>query len=124
MMRPNDPSRTSGSRSQRIVSIAEQILCGQLGLLEGSIQLTQLGQQIDRETNTTCFVSYPEEFNIFAVIASDADSFPMGEWRRHWNPKALAEQDKEKKEHEQFYQEEAYAACQNLMDKYKTESEG
>lgn len=111
-------------RSQRIVSIAEQILRGELGLLEGSTQLADLGYQIDRETNTTYLISGSEEFSIFYVVASNANAFPTGEWRRHWNPKALAKKDKSKKEYEQFYQEEAYAACRNLIDKYKAEGEG
>jgi len=118
-MQSNTSSQGSEFRSRRIASIAEQILQGQLGLLEGSIQLAELGQQIDRETNATCLVSQPEEFNVFAVVASDAHKFPVGEWRRHWNPKALVERDQEKKQHEQLYQQEAYAACRNLIDKYK-----
>lgn len=110
-------------RRQRIVNIAQQVLLGQVEILEGALSLEELALQIDREENTSCLVSYPEEFNIFAVIASDADRFPTGEARKYWNPSKLAERDKEKDDHEQFYKEEAFAACRRLISKYQNDGE-
>lgn len=54
-------------------------------------------------------------FHMFILIDSEADHLPSGETRKLWANNALEKCDKELKEIYDFYRNDLFAACNNLI---------
>jgi len=99
---------------QRIISTAQAILDGTVGIIEGSVAMSRISHQavaVWHEDN---------EFRIFGLISSETDHLPTGSARQYWNPVALAREDKEIAEIEDDIRNDVLTACRNLIERFKT----
>jgi hypothetical protein len=92
--------------------IAESILSGKTGIIEGARALTVISHKLDSvETDT--------DFLIFKAIASETDHLPVGKERELWANSALQEKDIEIKQAENYREENIFSACRVLIEKWK-----
>ncbi len=97
-------------QSQRVVKLATQILREELGVIEGVRQLTR---HLNRNENL-------EDEDILSLIGVDSqsDHLPIGDVRKHWDPKALEEKDQEIAEFEADFKDTVFETCKRLIKKY------
>jgi hypothetical protein len=96
--------------SRKIVTAAQTILPGELGVIAGARQLCSLGHQVGAHDDA--------DFTFFVAIDSETDHLPIGEVRQHWNREALRAKDTEIASFESFYREQAFEICRRLIEKY------
>lgn len=96
-----------------VAKVAESILNGKTGIIEGARHLIALSYKLDS-------VEHDTDFLTFAEIASETDHLPIGEERKWWAESALQEKDKEIRQVELYYKEKAFAACRALVKKSGT----
>jgi hypothetical protein len=96
--------------SRKVVTAAQSILSGELGVIAGARQLCGLGHQIGADRDP--------DFTFFVAIESESDHLPIGEVRQHWNQEALRVKDEEIASFEAFYREQAFEICQRLIERY------
>lgn len=96
---------------QKVVRLATQILKEELGIIEGVRQLTR---HLNRNENL-------EDQDVLFLIGTDSESdhLPVGHARKHWDPKALKEKDREIAEFEADCKNEVFAICKRLIRKYR-----
>ncbi len=99
---------------ERVVAIAEAILAGRVGIIEGSRALGSLRHDVTDEP-------FDPDFITFVAIGSDTDHLPVGVVREKWADSALAKKDKEIKKAEDFYRESALNGCRVLIERFETE---
>ena len=68
---------------KRVGALAFGMLNGEVGFLEGSIELASLRHEAAVEENDS-------DFMVFVVIASETDSLPIGTPKKLWSEEALA----------------------------------
>lgn len=95
----------------KIVAICEEILAGKIGIIAGSRSLVSLHFQL--------FEKDDSDFSVFRLIDSDTDHLPVDEERKNWSIKALERKDEEIKEHESFYEDMAFTACKELIERFE-----
>jgi hypothetical protein len=95
----------------RVVAIAEGILDGKIGIIEGSRILAGLRLKVSGD-------SFDPDFIDFVAIASETDHLPVGPVRKEWAPDSLAKKDVEMKDTEDFYRERTLAACKKLIQRF------
>ena len=96
--------------SAKIRALAQSILSGELGVVEGSRHLAKLGFEVGAEDDP--------RFIFFVGVDSETDHLPLGEVRHHWSPDALLAKDEELKSFEISVRERAFEICRSLIDKY------
>jgi hypothetical protein len=69
------------------LAAAQAVLDGKLGAIEGSRALANYAHDIVPNW------SADPDFVVFGAIASETDDVLIGETRRYWSPRALAESD-------------------------------
>jgi hypothetical protein len=94
------------------VKVAENILSGKIGIIEGARELTAISYKLDSvETET--------DFLVFIATASETDHLPVGKERQFWAKSALQEKDIEIKQAENYHKENIFSACRVLLEKWK-----
>ena len=83
-------------------------------LLDGTIPLVEACRKIQRPLEQLG-LSDDEDFLIFVGIDSEADRYPFGPERCHWNKDVLAKLEPEMREFEQFYRDSAEEACRAVL---------
>jgi len=99
---------------RRIVETAEQVLNNSICVTEGSRQLVPLWYLAELPND--------DSFNLFRMIESETELFPLGTLRQQWNTDALAVLDSQREEYEKGVRAQALRSCQALIDTYKTAS--
>ena len=97
-----------------MVAIAEAMLAGRVGIIEGSCKLSALRYDVTDE-------QFDPDFVTFVSIDSDADHLPVGVVREKWAEGALAEKDTEIERFEDFYRESALDGCRALVQRFEKE---
>lgn len=96
-----------------VVAAARVILDGTLGVVEGSRRIAWLRHDVDPTQEDEHLLS-------IAGIESQTDHLPIGDWRREWDPEALARFDAEREECERFFRDQAMEACRAIVSRYAT----
>jgi hypothetical protein len=102
----NDTQNRARAKSQ-ILSLAKQLLAGQLGVIAASRELSPLRHQVEAELT--------EVLVVFTGIDSETDALPIGEVRQHWSAESLVRTDHEITEAETFYRDTAIEAATRLL---------
>jgi len=100
------------SNIKRMIEIAESILSGETGIIEGSRELASLSRGVEQAL-------LQEDILTFVGIDSQTDHLPIGTQRTHWNAEALKNKDIEIAECEAFFREQAYTDCFSLLQHFK-----
>lgn len=94
-----------------VVSTAERILDGSLGITEGARLLNGLRHQVRAWDD--------KDFLVFTAIVSETDAFPLGDVRQYWNADALAREDAKREVVEAEAKPLAEPAAKALIRKYE-----
>src|SRR6266478_1920374 len=85
---------------QSVVSVAEQILSHELGIIEGARKLCSLRFDVRAEND--------KDFIFFVGVESETDHLPVGKTQVHWKPTALKEKKEEIEKFEKAISEKAF----------------
>ena len=98
------------SYEDRIVDLAQRMLSGDVGLVEGSRQLVYVFGQLDER----------DEDLLAPIIAveSETEDFPLGEARNHWSEEALKRKDAEVADYLREVKVKILGACEALVQRY------
>ena len=96
-----------GARKIRVLSLAKQLLAGQLGVIAAARALAPLRHDAEPELS--------EMLLVFTGIDSETDNLPVGEVRQHWRAEALEGKDREITEAEELYRDSAMKAATSLV---------
>lgn len=96
---------------QKLVGIAQSMLDGKLGIIEGSRRLAGLWRGAGIEPLDPDIVP-------FIGIDSETDHLPVGDIRGRWNAEALARKDREIAASEAHYRDYALSACSRLVTRF------
>jgi hypothetical protein len=100
------------NQQAKVVEIASKMIDGQIGIIDGSRQLSGLYHSVSN-------LSFDEDFIVFVAINSETDNLPIGSERQYWADSALAMKDEEIKNAELLYKEHALAACKKLIERFR-----
>ena len=100
------------SASYRAIVLADQLIAGQIGVIEASRALSSLRFEFD--------VPLIELFQPFVAIDSETDDLPVGHVRREWDGAALASKDVQTAKYESENRPVAIEACKNLIDRLRS----
>jgi hypothetical protein len=104
------------SPQERIVEIASAMLRGELGVIEGTRLLRELGFRVSS-------LDHDPDFIPFIGIDSMTDHLPIGDKQRYlWAPDALARKDLEIQAADAYWREKAFTACRRLLDRFSSTS--
>jgi len=95
----------------RIVDLAQAMLDGAVGIIEGSRRLNDLRGALGIDHLDDDFVG-------FLAIESETDHLPVGDVRRLWNREALVEKDRQVDAAERHYRDRAFEDCRKLMARF------
>jgi hypothetical protein len=107
---PGDDQHDSVGRRRaksQILSLAKQLLTGQLGVIAASRELSPLRHEVESELAGVLVV--------FTAIDSETDALPIGEVRQHWSQEALERKDREITDAEEHYRDTAMEAATRLL---------
>ena len=107
---PYDLTYLEGQRKQ-VVTIAQDILSGKKGVIEGARLLARLGPTVTRDDRDPDFLP-------FVAIDTETDGLPLGKERELWANSALLEKDKEIQREEEFQREKVFAACRIIIERF------
>ncbi len=97
--------------SQAIVHTAQAILKRELGIIEGARKLSSYRFKVKAKDD--------KDFIFFVGLDSETDQLPIGDVLRQWNPDVLKQKKAEIEGYERSIEQEAFAACNNLITKYR-----
>lgn len=104
-------NQTEVSRARReVVLVAQRMLSGHCGIVEGARQLSGLAHRLAAE--------HDPNFTFFIGVDSETDHLPIGDVRQRWAADALRKKDEELRSLEGFFRADALHACQNLILKF------
>jgi hypothetical protein len=110
MRHPNDEREIERQR-RAMARLAEEILRGDVGVLDGARRMLQFG-------STAGLGEFDPDLITFVEIDSREDHLPIGRVRQLWDAEALARKDKEITEAEAFHCPAAFAACDSLIRRF------
>jgi hypothetical protein len=92
-----------------VLTIARQIVAGDVDPLEGCRAMVHLGAKLaDRDRDDP-------DFLVLRGIESETDHFPMGLVRKHWDVGALTEQDRKRAEYIERNRAQLIEACWSVI---------
>ena len=95
-----------------IVSIARRIVAKEIDPLLGCrLIVRHQGSLLDVERQDPSLL-------VLVGVESETDHFPLGEVRSHWDPSALAQQDRQRAEYLQRVEKDVLDACRAIIVKY------
>jgi len=98
---------------RQVVETAEAMLNGQISFLLGARHLASLRFDVDVSGDDADFLT-------FVGIASETDSFPLGEIRKQWSTEALARLEKDIQYAEAWAVGFGSEACKSLITRFAT----
>jgi hypothetical protein len=100
------------SPQTQIAVVAEGMLSGKVGLVDGCRQLMKLSNRLD-ENSEGLFIP-------IVAVESETDDLPLGEARSVWSAEALARKDAEASTYLCQVREVVLEACEVLVKRYAT----
>ena len=101
----------------KIVAICEAMLKEEIGVIAGSRRLHRLGFEFC-EVEDEELVQHDKDFLTFIAVDSETNHLPVDWERQNWSVEALARNDKEIAEAEALYQDDGFAACRKLIERF------
>jgi hypothetical protein len=98
---------------RQALQVAQAVLDGELGVIEGCRALADYAHDIVPDWGIDA------DFVIFGAVASDTDDLPLGECRRFWSARALAEADAKLDAITIAVANEVRAACVNVIARFR-----
>ena len=98
---------------QKAVAVAEAILRGELGVLEGARQLASLGHDLVDDWRVD------PDFLVVGVLDSQTDHLPVGKVRNLWDPASLAAKDTLIQRIESESRHDVEQACRNIVSRFR-----
>jgi hypothetical protein len=95
-----------------VLTVARQIVAGEIDPLEGCRAIVHVGVDLRTEDRDD------PDFLILRGIESETDHFPMGVVRQQWDEIALAEQDRLRAAYLERNRESLIEACWSIIRKY------
>jgi hypothetical protein len=108
------PELIVAANRQKVASVAQDILDGRIGIIEGSRRLNSLRHRIDVD-------EFDPDLLTFVVVESETDALPVGDVRRQWASDALAKKDVEIAAAEAFYRKDVLESCSRLVARFAPE---
>jgi len=105
-----------GSPQKFAVDVAKKVLSGEVGIVEGSVRLSQLAHAV-----VPRWVDDPD-FVVFGVLSSETDHLPTGSVRQYWSARALAEADVQLARIESNTKEDVERACRNIVERFSDQT--
>jgi len=100
---------------QKVVAISQQLLAGQIGVIDAARQIDSLrGDRVAVD-------EFDPDFVTFLAIDSETDDLPVGTTRERWAADALAEKDVEIARCEELYRTPALEAASRLVARFADE---
>lgn len=96
---------------KRVGAVAFGMLSGEVGFIEGAIELASLRHEAAVEENDSDFMT-------FVVIASETDSLPIATTRELWSKEALARHQPEIDAAIVWAKKIGLAACESLVRRF------
>ena len=91
---------------------AQTIITGQLGILEGCIDLAALSHEIVPDWRID------PDFVVFGAVASETHDWPFGEVRKLWSDNALAKADAAAARLAERWRVKVLRACENILRRF------
>ena len=96
---------------RKVRALAQRIIDGQVGVIEGSIQMGAF--------QTWLHATEDKDFKVFRAVYSDSTDLPIGDVRKFWDPTALNKKDQMIHEVEERYRRSVIEAAQRIKEKYE-----
>ena len=109
------PENIVTENRQQVAAIAQAMLDGRVGIIEGSRQLASLSHRI-------AVAEFDPDFTPFIGIASETSHLPVGAERQLWAADALARKDIEIHAAEEHWREWALATCRRVLERFPVSS--
>jgi hypothetical protein len=100
---------------QAAVACATAVLEGRLGVLEGCKLLSDLAHSLVASWFDD------DDFLVFGGLADESDALPTGTARQYWSAEALEREDLEIARYEALVRDQGFAACRNVVARFKEE---
>lgn len=100
----------SESEIHEIVSVANNILEGNIGSIEASRKLIALFYDAGLDND--------DDLAVFKALDSQTDHLPINKLRENYSSERLEEIDEEVKQYENFYRDAVMKASRNIIEKY------
>ena len=94
----------------KIVVICEAIKSEKISIIAASRILNSIRFELSEEND--------EDFMFFVRVDSETDHLPVDWERKNWNKEALERKDREIEKYELFYKDEAFSACEKLIERF------
>jgi hypothetical protein len=101
---------------EKMASIANGVLGGEIGLWEGTRQLAHLSRSLSEAE-----ASDPNVL-VFVGVDSELDDFPIGSARERWAAEALADKDRQRDEYLRRARVAIESACRAIVARYSGSS--
>lgn len=92
--------------------MAQAVVAGEIGIIEGSVRLASLAHDIVPNWVDA------EDCVVFGALSSETDHLPTGSARQYWSATALAGADVEIARIEQDAREGVLRACTNVIKRF------
>ncbi len=98
------------STQTQIAAVAQGMLCGDIGIVDGCRQLVRLYCRLDEGVD--------ELFALIVAVESETEDLPLGEARSQWSEEALSRKDAEVNAYIGQVREVVLEACEALVQRY------
>lgn len=104
---------TADRSAQRLaVEIAEKVLSGEIGVIEGAVRLASVAYDAVEDWRID------SDFVVFGGLASETDHLPSGSARQYWSRAALAEADLDIARIENHARADVFRACSSVIKRF------
>lgn len=98
---------------RRAIAVAEAILRGDVGIIEGARQLSALAHDLVEDWRVD------PDFLVMGALDSETDHLPVGKARELWDPGALKEKDALVQRIEAEARHNVEQACRNIIRRFR-----
>jgi hypothetical protein len=98
-------------RCRKVRALAGRIILGEVGVIEGSRQMTVYSHWLHAHDDP--------DFNVFVALDDEATHLPIGKVRSKWDPTSLIAKDQEIASLEARYRDKVVVASTRIREKYE-----
>jgi GH43 family beta-xylosidase len=103
------------TQRRRVAELAQQIIAGEIDVLDGSWQIAALRFEVEIEDRDQDFIP-------FVVVESETDHLPIGAEALNWSDEALIRKEPELKQAREWAREIVLASCVSLVARFANAS--
>jgi hypothetical protein len=105
----------SGWPRLEAVRRARAVLAGELGVLEGCVELAAIADGV-----VPAWFDDPD-FSVFGAVASEADDIPLGAARQQWQGEALTRRNALASEYSARVRDQVLRACESVIARFSAD---